>query len=131
MAACSVVQYDVQQRTVDLQPTLDAPGVLNEAQFSEPVHEKTYSRTSRSDHFCQRFLANFWDHSLRHSLLAKMSEHEKDARKSLFAGIEQLVDQILFVTDVAGKQVGHEHIGEGVFPMKRLHHRLLFDPEEM
>jgi hypothetical protein len=30
-----------------------------------------------------------------------MSEQQKDASQSLLTGVEQLVDQILFVTDIA------------------------------
>ena len=42
-----------------------------------------------------------------------------------------MIDEILFVTDVARQQVRHEQIGEGVFPMKRIHHCFLFDPQKM
>ena len=35
-----VVQDDIEQRAVDLQPAV----VVNEAQFSEPVHEKAHPR---------------------------------------------------------------------------------------
>jgi hypothetical protein len=40
-----------------------------------------------------------------------MSEHKKDTCQSLFTGIKELVNQILFVTDVAGEQIRHEQIG--------------------
>jgi hypothetical protein len=41
--AHSIVQNDVEQRTVDLQSAFNTAGVLNETQFPEPVHEKTHS----------------------------------------------------------------------------------------
>jgi hypothetical protein len=41
-----VMQNDIQQRTVDL----DAAVVVNEAQFSKFVHEKTHAGPRRSDH---------------------------------------------------------------------------------
>src|SRR5213076_904583 len=84
----------------------------------------------RTHHLCQRLLTDFWDYSLRHALLAKMSEHKKHTGQSLFAGIEQLVDQVLFITDIAGQQIRHEHIGKSMFPMKRGHHRLLLESAE-
>src|SRR5438132_13892401 len=60
-----------------------------------------------------------------------MSEHKKHTGQSLFAGIEQLVDQVLFITDIAGQQIRHEHIGKSMFPMKGGHHRLLFDQAKL
>src|SRR5437016_13032699 len=60
-----------------------------------------------------------------------MSEHKKHTGQSLFAGIEQLVDQVLFITDIAGQQIRQEHIGKSRFPMKRGHHRLLLDPQKL
>jgi hypothetical protein len=42
-----------------------------------------------------------------------------------------LVDQVLFITDIARQQIGHEHIGKSVFPMKRVHHRPLLDPQKL
>jgi hypothetical protein len=41
--AQSIVQNDVEQRTVDLQSAFDPAGVVNKTQFPEPVHEKAYS----------------------------------------------------------------------------------------
>jgi hypothetical protein len=37
-----------------------------------------------------------------------MSEQKKNSGQSLFTGIKQLVNQILFVTDIAGQQIRHE-----------------------
>src|ERR1700730_3057095 len=116
---------------MNLQAAFYTAGVGNESQFREPVHEKAYSGTSGADHFCQGFLTDLRNHGLGHPFFAKMSEHKKDTRESLFAGIKQLVDQILFVADVAREQILHEHIGESVFPMKRVTHRLLLDPQEL
>jgi hypothetical protein len=121
-----IVEHDVKQRAVDLQPAI----VVNEAQFSEPVHEKTDSRTSGADHLCQGLLTYLWNNALRHTVLAKMSEQKKNARQSLFTRIKQLVNQILLITDIAGQQIRHEQIGKCVFPVKRLHHGFLLNSQQ-
>ena len=65
-----VVENDVEERAVDLQPAV----VVDESQFPEPIHKKAHSRASGADHFCQRFLTDLWHHGLRNPFLAKMSE---------------------------------------------------------
>ena len=40
-----------------------------------------------------------------------------------------MIDQIFFVSDVPRQQVGHEQVGQFVFPMERLHHGLLIDSQ--
>ena len=42
-----VVQNDMEQRAVNLQPTV----VVDKSQFSEPVHEETNPRAGGADHF--------------------------------------------------------------------------------
>jgi hypothetical protein len=75
---------------MNLQP---APSVIvDEAQFSESVHEKAYPRPSGTDHIRQGFLAHLGDHSLGHSLLAEVSKQKQEPSQSLFAGIKELVD---------------------------------------
>src|SRR5580765_6944800 len=56
-----------------------------------------------------------------------MSKQEKDTSKSLLAGIEELVNQILLVSNVPCQQVCHEQVGKRVFPVKHFHHGLLID----
>jgi hypothetical protein len=51
-----------------------------------------------------------------------MSEQKKNSSQSLFTGIEELVNQILFITDIARQQLRHEQIGERLFPVEGLHH---------
>ena len=94
---------------MDLQCTFCAARVVNKAQLSEPVHEEADPRSRGADHLRQGFLADLWDHGFRNAFLAEMSEQQKYPGQSLFAGIKQLVDQILFVTDVAREQLGHKH----------------------
>jgi len=42
MGAGLVVKHYIEERAMDLQPALDAAGVLDKSQFPEAVHEKAY-----------------------------------------------------------------------------------------
>ena len=42
-----LVEHDVEQRTVNFQPTV----IVNEAQLSEPIHKEVNSSSGRADHF--------------------------------------------------------------------------------
>ncbi len=68
------MQDNVEQGTVDLQTAFDTAGVMDEAEFPEAVHEKTYARAGRADHLCQTFLTDLGDDGFGHSLLAKMRQ---------------------------------------------------------
>ena len=59
---------------MDLEAALDSAGIVDEAQFPEPVHEEADSRAGGSHHFGQSFLADLWDDRLRNTLLAEMSQ---------------------------------------------------------
>lgn len=46
---------------------------------------------------------------MENARLDRAPEKLSDAtQRSLFAGIEELIDEILLVTDVAGKQIGYD-----------------------
>ncbi len=85
-----VVQDDIEQRAVNLQAAV----VGNEAQFSEPVHEKAHPRAGCADHFRQHLLTDLGNNSLGYSFLTKMSEQQEDPCQPLFARIEKLIDQV-------------------------------------
>src|SRR6185437_15922352 len=114
---------------MNLQSSVFSRGVMNEAHFAEPIHEEADPRAGSSHHLRQGFLADLWDHTFRYSFLAKTREHEKDTGETLFAGIEQLVNQVFFVPDVPCQQVGDEHFGESWFAVQRLHHGVLLNPQ--
>ena len=69
-----LVVENIEQRAVDLQCTLRTAGVIDEAQFSESIHEEAASRTGRPNHLGQSLLADLGDHGFRNAVLAKMSE---------------------------------------------------------
>jgi len=93
------VENDIQQRTVDLQSAV----VMDETQLPEAVHEKAHSRAGSADHLGQGFLTDLRNHGFWHALLAEMSEQQKDAGQSFFAGVKKVIDQILFVADISRK----------------------------
>jgi hypothetical protein len=87
-----VAQNDTQQRAVDLKVAV----VIDEAQFPEFVHEETDTRPGRADHLGERLLADLGRDRLRPAFLGEIREEKKRPRQALFAGVEQLIDQVLF-----------------------------------
>jgi len=51
-----------------------APSIVNAAQLSEPIHEKTDSRPGCAYHFRQHPLIDLADYSLGHDFLAEMKQ---------------------------------------------------------
>ena len=68
------MQNYIEQRAVDLQGSLGAAGVVDEAQLPEAVHEEADSRTRGADHFSERFLTDLRDNGFRNPFLAEMSQ---------------------------------------------------------
>src|ERR1700681_4505885 len=101
------------------QPALS---VVNKAELSEPIHEKIDSRPGCAYHFCEGLLTHLGDYSLGLSFLAEMSKQQKNTGESFLAGIEKLVNQILFVSNVPCQQIRCEHVRKCVFPVKDFHH---------
>jgi hypothetical protein len=101
--------------------------IINETQFSEPVHEETDPPASCAHHLCQRFLTDLGDRNFGLSFLAKASKKEEDASQPFLAGIEKLVNQVFFMSDVPRQQVRYEHIRKCSFPMDHFHHGFLID----
>jgi hypothetical protein len=82
------VENDIEQRTVHLETTV----VVDESQLPEAVHEEADSGARRADHLREGFLTDLRDYGFRNAFLAEMSQQQQNARKSLFAGVEELVD---------------------------------------
>jgi hypothetical protein len=51
-----------------------------------------------------------------------VGNQEKNAGKSFLTGVEKLMNQILFVSDVPCQQIAYEHVGKRVFPVKHFDH---------
>src|ERR1700677_2171654 len=112
---------------MDLHPALV---IIDEAQCPEPVHKKADPRAGCAHHLCQSFLTDFGDYSLGHAILAEVGKQEQNPSKPLFAGIEKLVNQILFVSNVPRQQISYEHVGQSMFTVESLHHRFLVDAQK-
>jgi hypothetical protein len=54
-----------------------APAIVNEAQLSEPIHEKTHPRPGCAYHLGKGLLTDLRDYSLVDAFLAEASKQEK------------------------------------------------------
>ena len=75
--------------------------VSDAATILELIHEMTHARPGCADHLCQGFLSNSGKHNLGPVFLAKMGQQQENPSQTLFAGVEELVHQVLFISDVA------------------------------
>src|ERR1035437_5403211 len=101
----SVVEHYVEQRTVNPQ---SAAVVVDEAQFAELVHEEVDSAARRADDLRQHFLTHLRHHRLRFAGLPEVRQQQQHTRQPLLTGVEELVHQILFNTNVTGEQIVQE-----------------------
>ncbi len=104
---CLVVQDHAEEATLNRQPAVAA--VIDKAKLSELVHKMTDLRPGEASELSQLCLINFGNCSFGSSFLVKMSEQQEYTGQTLLAGVEKLVDQTRFVSDVARKQMGDEH----------------------
>ena len=82
--------------------------VIDEPELAEFVHEVADPRPGCSDHSRQCFLTDLWNHRLQLAFLAKVRKQKQNPSQPLLARIEQLIDQVLFNSNIAGEQVGRE-----------------------
>ncbi len=113
-----VVQDDAEEGIVDV----DLAVVLDEAQFAEFVHEKIDAGARCANHLRQHFLGNLGKHLLRLVLRAIAREQQQSARQPFLAGVEELIDQVLFDADVSTQHISDEAVGELVFLVERANH---------
>ena len=119
-----VVQDYAEEATMDRQPGFTA--VIDKAKLPELIHEMTDPRPGGADHLCQVFLIDPRNYSFGLALLAKMGQQQENPSQALLAGVEKLVDEIRFVSDVAGKQMRDKQFREAdLFVEHSCHHRLL------
>ena len=110
---------------------LQAAVVLNEAQFPEPVHEEANPRAGGADHLGQSFLADLGNNGIGDGLPAEMSQQHQNPSEPLFTGVEELVDEVFFVADVARQQIRYKHVGKRMFAVKHTDHHLLIHPQKL
>ena len=100
--------------------------VFNKAKLPELIHENIDPWPGCADHLCQVFLADPGNYRFGTALLAKMGQQQENPSQALLAGVEKLVDEIRFVSDVAGKQMRDKHFRESLlFVEHSCHDRLL------
>jgi len=86
--------------------------VINVAQLPKLIHKVAHAGTRRADHVRERLLTDFGDDRLLLSVLAEVRQQEQRPRQPLFAGIEQLVDQVFLHSDRASQKMRREPFGK-------------------
>jgi hypothetical protein len=94
------VQDHAQEATVNRQPAGDA-FVIDKAQLLELIHEMTDPRPGGTDHLSQVFLIDSGMYRFGPAFLPKMSQQQENPSQTLLAGVEKLIDEIPFESDVA------------------------------
>ena len=94
------VQDHAEEATMDRQPAGGAV-VIDKTQLLEVVHEMTDPRPGGAHHLRQVFLIDSGKDTLGATFLAKMSQQQENPGQALLAGVEKLIDQIPFGSDVA------------------------------
>jgi len=120
------VKDDAEEGAIDLQAAV----VFDEAELAEFVHEEIDAGAGGADHFGKHFLRDLGKDVFGFIFLAVAGEEKEGAGEALFAGIEELVDEIFLDANVAREHVGDEAIGEGMLGVKDANHFLLFDDED-
>jgi hypothetical protein len=119
-----LVVQDDEEGTTDRQPCFTA--VIDEAELPELIHEKIDPRPGCANHLRQVFLTDPVNDRFGNALLAKMGQQQENPSQTLLAGVENLVDEIRFVSDDAGKQMSDKYFRESLlFVEHSCHHRLL------
>jgi len=88
---------------------LDFSVVIDKSLFSKFVHEEAHPRSSGADHFRQRSLAEGHRDRHRTVFVAEIRQKQEKASEASFAGIEQLVDRVIFDAVVSRQQISQKN----------------------
>jgi hypothetical protein len=91
---------------------LDFSIVVDESLFAESVHEEAHPGSGGADPLRQSFLTEGNGDWRCAPLLPEIREKQKQTRETSFAGIEELVDQIIFDAAVSRHQIAYEKCGK-------------------
>src|SRR5260370_2115325 len=105
------LQDDAQKGLVDLQDSPSA-AVLDEAQFSEFVHEQIDPRACCANHLRQHLLRNRGNSLLRLVLFAIARGQHQSARQPLLDGVKEMVDEVFLDSFVSLQKISDEAVGE-------------------
>ena len=119
------MQDDTQEGIVDV----DFSVVFDETQLSKFVHEEIDAGPRGADHLRQRLLRNLGEHPLRLVGCAVASEQEQSTGQPFFAGVEELIDQVLLNPNVSREHIGDKAVGELMFRVKHANHLDSFDTQ--
>src|ERR1017187_3572468 len=119
---------DAQEAAVNRQRAVAR--VIDKAQCPELVHEMTDPRPGGADHLGQVLLINSGMDRFGSAFLAKMCQQQENPGQAFLAGVEKLVDQILFIANVAGEQVRHEQFRDTLLLVEQMHHQRPLDSVE-
>ena len=75
--------------------------VVNEAQLPKLIHKKINTFARYPDHFRQSFLIYLRNDRFGLAFLAVAGQQQKSSGQSFLAGVEKLIEQVLFDAHVA------------------------------
>jgi hypothetical protein len=104
--------------------------IIDESQLAKFIHEGAYARPRGADNLGECFLADFCYDRFRFPFLAKVSHQEEHPRQTLFARIEELVDQIFLDASVPSQQLRYESLGKLRFVAEHAHDRHFVEPRD-
>ena len=87
---------------------LAAAAIFDKAQISEFLHEVTDPRPRGADHLGQVILTDSRNLDFSSAVLASPSQHQENPSQTLLTRVEKLVNQVLFVSDVARQEMCDE-----------------------
>jgi hypothetical protein len=107
------VEQDIHQRVEYFQIAI----VLDEAKLAERIHEEVDASAGGANHFGEDCLADLGHNGFRLAGLAEASE-EKESSEALFAGVEELIDEVGFNLGVAFEKELEEAVVEAAVALK-------------
>ena len=75
--------------------------IVDKTMLPKSFHKMADPRSGCADHLCQGFLLHSGDYSFGSAFLAIIRQQQENPSQPLFAGVEKLVYEILFVSNVA------------------------------
>jgi len=105
-----VVEHDIEEGAVHLQPIVRIAVVFNEAQFPELIHEETDARARGADHLREHFLTHLCHDRFWLAFFAKMGHKQQHACEPLLTGIKELIHQVFLGANVAKPGDGRERV---------------------